>query len=161
MPCRLIRVTDNIQCTRYAYYDSAYKNKTRTLIHFLSGYVEHVIDILRLDLATQFVIKPMNLRIAGLFALETGMVYMNVKPNLNLHTLRMTLSHEAIHVKQAQDGRLTLGPSPEVGYAWDGVPFPAINILKEIEEYTEQPWELDVEERLPQVYSELLRRIDL
>ena len=133
-----------------------YQNNQRSYKHeaIITSFAKLVANVIELPEIIEVCLYPMNQNVyGGIDNIRVNRLGINIQ--IPLEAVPKILTHELIHVNQKHKGLLKI--TRDGMCYWHGIPY--TNVKPEdmrYEEYTELPWEVDVQNRLDNVFKEAL-----
>lgn len=145
-PGKLVEIAPTLFATVGAYYNKKYKNATRENLSEYIRVIEHLNRILELR-DHRFVLKPIPNFYNGVTIPINKTAFIDPR-RYTFAEVVATTCHEALHLKQIQDGILRWDDKIKQ-LIWNDAPFDMSDIPdpshKDYARYRELPWETDVE----------------
>jgi hypothetical protein len=161
-PGKLVQISPTLFATVGAYYNKRYRNATR---EHLPQYVK-VIDALNelLELKDhRFVLKPIPNFWNGVTIPTNRIAFVDPRRQ-TFAEIVATTCHEALHLKQLQDGFLRWDDKTK-NLVWMGIPYETGDVpdpaQKDYDTYKKLPWEADVESREKSVFQHICKATKL
>lgn len=136
---------------KYFYQNNQYNNKHEVII---TSFTNAVSKIIELPDTLEVCLYPLPDNVyGGIDALHVNRIGINY--DLPFERIPKILTHELIHVNQKHLGYLRIN-SKGMCY-WHGIPYTS-KLPEDMthQEYTNLPWEIDVEMRIKDIYSRAL-----